>query len=383
VRTPFKMRATVLRRTLLALALLLAAAGGASAAPIVSLQDDNLVNVSGPALEARMDALAATGARAARVDVLWREVARTRPADARDPTDPAYVWSRYDQIVRGLTARGLAILLDFYLTPEWASRSGAAAAAPRAADGARFAGALARRYSGAFAAGGAPLPEVRRIEVWNEPNLPGFWMPQCRRGRGGKALLASPRAYAALLAASYREIKAANPRATVVGGVAGPAGSSPTSCPKDGRAAVGSLDFARLVADEGPPIDAWSMHIYPIGSPLQAFFVPSWSTLPQVIRQVDRLAPGAPIHVTETGYHTSYNRFHRYFVSEDQQAAWVDETLVAAARNPRVQLVTWFNFQDNPRWTGGLLRADGTRKPAYARFAAAAAAYPPPPGWAP
>jgi hypothetical protein len=125
------------------------------------------------------------------------------------------------------------------------------------------------------------------------------------------------------------------------------------------------------------------MHIYPIGSPLQAFFVPSWSTLPRVIRQVDRLAPGAPIHVTETGYHTSYNRFHRYFVSEGQQAAWVDETLVAAVQSPRVQLVTWFNFQDNPRWTGGLLRADGTRKPAYARFAAAAAAYPPPPGWAP
>ena len=296
------------------------------------------MNVSGPALDARLDALAATGAKATRVDVLWREVAPTRPADARDPADPAYDWSRYDQIVRGLAARGVATLMDFYLTPEWASRSGSPTAAPRAADGARFAAALARRYSGTFAAGGGALPEVRRIEVWNEPNLPGFWNPQCRRGPRGKALLVSPSAYASLLAASYREIKAANPRAIVVGGAAGPAGSSPTACPKDERAAVGSLDFVRRVADEGPPIDAWSMHIYPIGSPLQAFFVPSWSTLPQVIRQVDRLAPGAPIHITETGYHTSYNRFHRYFVSEEQQAAWVDETMVAASRNPRVQL---------------------------------------------
>ena len=372
-----------LRAALAALAALLATCGAAAAAPIVSLQDDNLVNVSGPALDARLDALAATGAKATRVNVLWREVAPTRPADARDPADPAYDWSRYDQIVRGLAARGVVTLMDFYLTPEWASRSGSPTAAPRAADGARFAAALARRYSGTFAAGGAPLPEVRRIEVWNEPNLPGFWNPQCRRGPRGKALLVSPSAYASLLAASYREIKAANPRAIVVGGAAGPAGSSPTACPKDERTAVGSLDFVRRVADEGPPIDAWSMHIYPIGSPLQAFFVPSWSTLPQVIRQVDRLAPGAPIHITETGYHTSYNRFHRYFVSEEQQAAWVDETMVAASRNPRVQLVTWFNFQDNPRWTGGLLRADGTRKPAYARFAAAAAAFPPPPGWGP
>ena len=44
-----------------------------------------------------------------------------------------------------------AVLLDFYLTPSWASRSGDSAAAPRPADRARFAGALARRYSGTFA----------------------------------------------------------------------------------------------------------------------------------------------------------------------------------------------------------------------------------------
>jgi hypothetical protein len=371
-------------RAVLAAALLaLALAAGAAAAPVVSLQDDALVNVRGPALEARLDALAATGARATRVDVLWREVAPARPAEARDPADPAYDWSRYDTIVRGLAARGIATVLDFYLTPAWASRSGDRNAAPRAADGARFAGAIARRYSGAHPdpAGGL-LPEVRRIEVWNEPNLPGFWAPQCR-ARLGRAALLSPRAYAALLAAAYREIKAANPRAQVIGGVVGPAGRTPRTCPRDGRGAVGSLDFARLVVREGAPFDAWSQHLYPIGSPRQAVFLPSWSTLPRVIRQVDRLRPGAPIHVTETGYHTSYNRFHRYYVSEAQQAAWVDETVAAAAAVPRVELVTWFNFQDNPFWTGGLLRGDGSRKPAYDRFAAQAAAHPPPPGWAP
>lgn len=372
-----------MRALLVALVVLVLGTAPALAAPIVSLQDDDLVNVTGPALEARLDALAATGVRATRVDVLWRVVAPARPRDARDPADPAYDWSRYDQIVRGLAARGMTPILDFYLTPEWASRSGGRAAAPRAADGARFAGAIARRYSGSFPdpRGGA-LPQVRRIEVWNEPNLPGFWSPQCRQ-RGGRAVPVSPRAYAALLAASYREIHAANPAAQVIGGVTGPAGRSPTRCPAGADAAIGSLDFTRLVADEKPPIDAWSLHLYPLGSPLQAFFVPSWNTVPQVLRQVDRLAPGAPIHVTETGYHTSYNRFHRYFVSEAQQAAWVDETVTAAARNPRVQAVTWFNFQDNPFWTGGLLRGDGTRKPSYERFAAQAAANPPPPGWGP
>jgi hypothetical protein len=366
-----------------ALAALLAAATGA-AAPIASVQDDDLVNVRGAALTARLDALAATGVAVTRVDVLWSEVARRRPADARDPADPAYDWSRYDEIARGLQARGITAILDFYRTPAWASRSGKPEAAPRAADGARFAGAIARRYSGSFPDPlGGVLPRISRIEVWNEPNLPGFWMPQCRRGAKGRARLVSPGAYAALLAASYREIHAANPTAQVIGGVAGPAGRSPRTCPKGGRAAVGSLDWARLVANEGPPLDAWSMHIYPIGGPRQAFFVPSWSTLPRVARQVDRLRRGAPIHVTETGYHTSYNRFHQYFVSEAQQAAWVDETMAVAAAQPRVGVVTWFNFQDNPRWTGGLLHIDGSRKPSYDRFVAAAVAYRPPAGWAP
>ena len=374
-----------MRAALLALVLLLAASAGAAAAPIVSLQDDDLVNVSGPALEARLDALAATGAKATRVDVLWREVARARPADARDPADPAYDWSRYDQIVRGLAARGVAVLLDFYLTPEWASRSGAADG--RAAGG--------RRRPLRRGARAALLGDVRRDRAARS-------CPRCAASRSGTsptsrasgcrsagAGAAGGRCWSRRAATrpcwrrpTARSRRRTRARSSSAGWPAPPA-ARPRPAPSDGRAAVGSLDFARLVADEGPPIDAWSMHIYPIGSPLQAFFVPSWSTLPQVIRQVDRLAPGAPIHVTETGYHTSYNRFHRYFVSEDQQAAWVDETLVAAARSPRVQLVTWFNFQDNPRWTGGLLRADGTRKPSYARFAAAAAAYPPPPGWGP
>ncbi|MGD9696733.1 MAG: hypothetical protein AB7V42_13875 [Thermoleophilia bacterium] len=370
-----------MRTLLLFLAALLAAASAAAAAPVLALQDDNLVNLRGPALESRLDALAATGARVTRVDVLWREVAVTRPADARDPADPAYDWSRYDEIVRGLAARGITTLLDFYLTPRWATASGAGNAAPRAADGARFAAAIARRYSGAFRGpDGAVLPAVPSIEIWNEPNLPGFWSPQCRQ-RLGRVALVGPRAYAALLAASYREVKAASPSTRVVGGVTGPSGRSPSNCRTQG--ATGSLDFTRGVADERPPIDAWSLHLYPIGSPLQAFFSPSWATVPQVARQVDRLRPGAPIHITETGYHTSYNRFHRYFVSEAQQAAWLDETLTAATRQPRVQMVTWFNYQDNPRWTGGLLRGDGSRKPSYDRFAALAATNPPPQGWAP
>src|SRR5207342_1285605 len=140
-----------------------------------------------------------------------------------------------------------------------------------------------------------------------------FWLPQCHQTAKGIAL-DSPRAYAALLAASYKEIKRANPDAEVIGGVAGPGRDTATTCAKGGDVSVGTQDFALGMARQKPPIDAWSQHIYPIGSPLKAPFFPSWSTMPRLQRAVDKLKPGIPTYVTETGYHTSYNRYHRYWV---------------------------------------------------------------------
>lgn len=374
------MRLPTLAVGLLAGLAAIPAAGAGAVIPAV--QDDALPNLNGAALDARLDVLAATGTRVTRVDVLWSRVATRRPAKPRDPNDPAYDWARYDAILRGLEARGIGAIVDFYHTPPWASRNGKPVTAPRTVDGARFAAALARRYSGAHVdAAGSPLPRVRRIEVWNEPNVAGFYQPQCSK-RGRKVVLESPRRYAALLAASYREIKRASPATQVVGGVLGPAGRTPSVCAESGFS-VGAVDFAARLARERPPLDAWSMHMYPIGSPERAFFVPSWNTLTRVLRHVDKLRGRVPVYITETGYHTSYNRFHRYFVSEEQQAAWVGETYRVAARHRRVQLAMWFNFQDNPFWTGGLLRADGSRKPSYAAFVRETAAVSVPADWTP
>lgn len=375
----------MIRRLLMgaAAALAVALAPTASAAPVVALQDDALPTIADPvSREARLDALAATGVRFTRLDILWNEVAPTRPADPRNPADPAYDWRRYDAVIRGLAARGIATIVDYYRTPAWASRrpKPAPADTPRVADAAAFAGAIASRYSGGFQPAGdaTTLPEVRRIEVWNEPNIDVFYADQCHPARSVFAF-DSARGYSALLAAAYREIKRSNPRAIVVGGVAGP--TAGTSCPGQDPSAKNQA-FVDLVVRERPPMDAWSQHLYPIGSPSRAYFFPSWRSIPRIARALDRLRPGIPIYVTETGYHTSYNRFHRYFVSEAQQAAWVDETFAQAARYPRVELATWFNLQDNPFWTGGLLRQDGTRKPSYDRFTAVArAAGAPPASW--
>lgn len=366
-------------RALLAIIALLTVPGAAGAA-VVALQDDALGNFPpGPRLDERLDLLASSGARVTRMDVLWYRVAPTAPRRPRDPADPAYRWSQIDATMRGLRARGIVPMLTFHGTPPWASRSGRRNAAPRLADAARFAAALARRYRGDWAPPGQePLPSVRRIEVWNEPNLPFFYAPQCRRIRG-RVVLTAARRYAALLRAAYREIKAANPAAIVIGGVTGPASSTGRDCGPD--AATSALDFLAVLAREKPPLDAYSQHIYSLGSPARGPYFPSWRTLKRLERAVDRVRRGVPIHITETGYHTSYNRFHRYFVSEAQQAAWLEQTYRVAARRPRIGAVVWFNLRDNPFWTGGLLRADFTRKPSFARFARLAQRNPPPEDW--
>jgi len=349
-------------------------------AAVVGLHDDNLTNFSGAALEQRLDLLASSNTKITRLDVLWRRIAPTKPANPRDPADPAYNWAQLDEMVRGLAARNIVPILTFYRTPKWASRSRRTNAAPRLADVSRFTRALATRYNGSFSAapGERPLPEVRRIEVWNEPNVPFFYAPQCRKV-GRKIVRTAPRRYAAMLRLSYREIKAGNPDAIVIGGVLGPSSSSSNTCGLD--ASTSALDFLAHMGRERPPLDAISQHIYPIGSPAKAAFFPSWRTLGRLERAIDKVWRGVPIHVTETGYHTSYNRFHRYFVSETQQAAWLDQTYRVAARRPRVDAVVWFNLQDNPFWTGGLLRGDLSPKPSFDRFSRLATLNPPPERW--
>ena len=350
---------------------LLALAPASGAGAVAGIQDDRLPNLSGAELQERLDLLAGTGTPLTRVDVLWRRVAPTRPTDPRNPDDPAYDWSVYDQIMLGLAARGIRPILDFYGTPPWASTRGGTSAAPPPVHAGMFAGALARRYSGTWrTAGGVLLPEVREIELWNEPNIPLFWRPQCRSGPGRRYVPVAATRYAALADASVREIRAANQDAIVIGGVAGPSGNLDDRgkvC-RTGSESVSAGSIIAQLRRNGVRIDAWSQHLYPIGPPARAVFFPGWPTLPRLAPMLDRLRPGMPVYVTETGYHTSYNRYHRYFVTEAQQARWLGETFRLADRTPRVVATVWFNLQDNPRWTGGLLHADLTRKPAWDTF---------------
>lgn len=379
--TTGRVGATLARVAVLVIGLCLMSKAVAS--PTASIQDDRLSVSSLAEIPSRLDLLAATGTRVTRIDLLWRDIAPTLPTDPANPSDPTYRWEKTDAIMRGLHARGIrSVVADIFLAPSWAARYFDPGSAPKPDDLARFAGAVALRYSGRFPdPTGGVLPEIRWIEPWNEPNIGRYFKPQCER-RAGRLVPTSPAAYGEMLRQAGLAIKASNPNARVVAGSAGPQGGRQRRCVTQNDS-VG----VQLVVDEirarGIPFDVWSQHIYPIGAPHVAPFFPSFRTLGKLEAELARIRPGIPIFVDETGYHSSYSRAHRYFVSEAQQADWLQATWEVAANRPQVALVTWFNLQDNPDWTGGLLRANGTRKPAHTAFVKVAQAFPPGPEWAP
>ena len=95
---------------------------------------------------------------------------------------------------------------------------------------------MAQRYAG----------KVSAYEVWNEPNAKTFWYPA-----------PDPAAYTKLLQAAYPAIKAADPSATVIGGVVGWVIDSP-------GLAISPAEYVQDMYNDGAKgyFDALSYHPY-------------------------------------------------------------------------------------------------------------------------
>lgn len=127
-----------------------------------------------------------------------------------NPKKGEYDFSIQDKILDKLIARGITELpiIDQYTAPSWANRGQKYPAIwENPDDFADFAGAVARHM-------GEKYPQVTRIEIFNEPNLHGWWTHPDPNSpyadRSGKAA-------ATYMIAAYKAIKAANPKITVVG----------------------------------------------------------------------------------------------------------------------------------------------------------------------
>ncbi len=328
--------------------------------------------------------LAELHAQVLRVDLHWGGslgVAKSSPASAVDPADPAYDWARYDAVVLAGEKAGAQVMFTIFGTPTWANGGQSVTHAPtRASELEGFAFAAAKRYSGSFVRDdGVTLPGVHLWAAWNEPNLPLGLVPQWRRV-GGRWIIQSARDYARICNAVVTGVHGTLvPGERVACGDTAPRGNN---APKSSRPTTSPLAFLRAMKQAGATgFDAYAHHPYPSGpSEAPAQRPPKGSTavtfgnLNDLVAQVTKLYGRKPIWLDEYGYQTDPPD-KGLGVSPAKQARYLTQAVGLARANPRVTMLLWFLIRDEPSlggWQSGLETNTGVHKPAFAAFLKAA-----------
>jgi len=409
------VRSTRLIPAALAAALCCAPAAHASTTQESLVEDELQMLQAGPvARERALDDVVALGADGVRALVPWRDIApaptaRARPAgfDPADPSAyPAARWDRLDDLVRGVRARGLALLLSPSTPiPAWASRCGGSVrkrslCRPRARQYGAFLRALGARYSGAYADENqrrGVLPRVARWSFSNEPNQPGWLRPQFARRRG-VAYPAAAVTYRAMVRAGLRGLRATGHGAdqtllgetSPIGRLTGrlatrpvpPAAFIRTLLCIDaagralrGRAArrAGCRRFAPL------RVTGFAHHPYtrggskpPLtrGEPATEITISSKGRLTRLLDaggRHRRIPAGLPIHYTEYGFQTNPPDL-LFGVPPARQAEYMNQSDWIAYRDPRIRTVGQYKLVDDTvvsSFQSGLRSRDGIAKPAY------------------
>jgi hypothetical protein len=328
-----------------------ALSGGAARAPAAQ-PGINVASVD----PASFTTAATTGARWARGFMLWSDL-----EPARGVFDERAL-GVYRQTARASSASGVHVVWVVLGSPAWASATGQVGGPP--AHPAEF-GAFLSRVAAAMAG------TVGAYEIWNEPDDEVFWHAAPNVAR-----------YARVLRAAYGAIKSADARARVLfGGLTG-------------------NDYAFLrgayAAGAGPYFDAVAVHTdIPCELRDPRYYVRDagervsrWSFLGYRSVRAEMLAhnDARPIWMTELGWSASQDLcgtgvwagMKAYGVPESVQAEFLTRAYACLARDRYVPVALWFNLADSPvdeaagvRY--GLVRSDGSRRPAWTAFARVAA----------
>ena len=283
----------------------------------------------------------------------WRSVAHSRPADPRNPADPAYRWPRsVDAAVAEGDRYRIRTALMLRDTPDWANGDRGPQWVPRrVGDYADFAVAAARRY-----------PTVRHWMIWGEPTRGDSFKPMPPNATRG------PRVYAQLLDSAYGALKGVRRSNVVIGGMTWTGGVvSPSKF----------IRWMRLPNGRRPRLD-WFGH-----NPFSARFprlsrppyspgIRDFSDIDSLYAQLRREYPRPAPRLWLSEYSVSArrpNRAFRFHVSEREQARWLRAAYRIASRHNFVAGLGWYTLLDenDPKQglTNGLLDATGKPKPAY------------------
>ena len=287
----------------------------------------------GHALSPLLESVEEAGIGWVRIDVAWPEI---------EPTPGDYDWTRVDALVAEARARGLEILGILAYTPAWATDGPAGSGEPRdVGDWTRFCSTAAARYAGA----------IDVWEIWNEPNLPRFWVGT------RNAWIES------ILIPGAEAVRAANPRVRVAG---------PALAHLRGRANWYGWLYEVLVR-AGDRLDIVSHHLYApsdsavseqLGSRTHFGDEPSlWIFAEPSVREVLAAAGwSGPFWLTETGWEAqgavevfravSYRRLLEEWFTGRRGRGWIER-------------IFFYELKDEGDSHWGILRADGRRKLAW------------------
>lgn len=383
-----------------------AAPAGAAVDTATGIADDAQMLYEGAAAAERAAAaFKAMGVDTVRLHARWafiapRPVDRLRPAGfrGRNHEDPGYNWSLLDRAIGLLEANGIRPLVAITGSgPVWSSRN-PALDNPRYKPDPRlfgdFARAVATRYKG----------RVSRYLVWNEPNQAGWLQPQFRC-RGTVCTPLAPHLYRELYRAASDAVRSVDPSAEVLIGSLAPRGQAP----RRANATMRPLQFIRTLGcvktsyrpdRTGPcrtakPVTAFgfSYHPHPVSlAPDERDPQRDNAALGDTKRlekALDRTVLGGiltpttgkrfNLYFTEFGYQTNPPD-ESIGIPTARQAAYIQWATYLAWRDPRVRLITQYEWIDEPLktasrtldpfagWQSGMLFVDRRPKPLAKAF---------------
>ena len=299
----------------------------------IGIADSDLYFESYEQIDAALDEMQAMGVNTVRIGIPWAGI---------NPVEGYYDWSQSDYLINAADERGMGILAVITTTPTYQQNGSGIYSEPidPAAYG-EFAGLAAERYAG----------QVGAYEIWNEPNAAPFYGPA-----------PDPAGYTELLKAAYTSIKAADPDATVVGGVVG-------STVTYGNFTLNPVDFVDQMYDAGAQgyFDALSFHPYQYTMPFSTGGYHPDSPLNQLDDIHDLMVANGDgdklIWASEYGQPTAVS-------SEAEQAAYLEDMLTTWREIGYTGPAFVYTLEDDmtgstdPEATFGLIRSDGTWKPA-------------------
>jgi hypothetical protein len=291
----------------------------------------------------------------------WAEIARSRPHHPTDPHDPAYIWPReVTQAVAQAELYHMKVALQVIGAPSWANGGKSWSWAPKSAyDYAKFVTAAARRY-----------PSVHMWMVWGEPSRTPNFNPLIKAVPFAKlntVQQVAPHVYARLLDTAYDALKGLNRANLVIGGMTYTTGDISTQQ---------WIENLRLPDGKPPKLDMYGHNPFSFrepnfanpASPLQQV---DFSDLPRLAHLVDRYL-GRPrnrhpkLFISEWTVPTNVDYEFNFYVDPSVQARWIASAMRLAEGWSRLYDVGWIHLYDEPPISsGGLLYADGTKKPGY------------------